>query len=243
VDAHRIDVLDEADSDLLSLGVADDLQLQFFPAQNGFLDEDLVDEAGGQPPAGDRSQLLDVEDGAAAGAAHGVGRTDDDRVPELLRDLLRFVDAVGNLAARHLDLESRHRVLEGLAVLASLDGIDFHADDLDAVLIEHARGRQFGGEIEPGLAAEIGQQGIRPLDLDDLRDSLQCEGLDVRRIGHAGVGHDGGRVGVDQHDLVAERAQGLAGLGAAVVELTGLADHDRAGTDDQDFLDVGALGH
>ena len=32
-------------------------------------------------------------------------------------------------------------------------------------------------------------------------------------------------------------------LGARVVELAGLADHDRTAADDQDRLQVGALGH
>ena len=57
-----IDVLDEADGDLLALGVADDLQLQLLPAEDGFLDQDLSDEAGGQSPAGDGPQFLDVVD-------------------------------------------------------------------------------------------------------------------------------------------------------------------------------------
>ena len=39
---------------------------------------------------------------------------------------------------------------------------------------------------------------------------------------------------VDQDDLVALLAQRLAGLGAGVVELAGLADDDRPGADDQD---------
>jgi hypothetical protein len=47
--AHGVDVLDEADGDHLVLGVADDLQLQLFPAQHRFLDEDLVDQAGAMP--------------------------------------------------------------------------------------------------------------------------------------------------------------------------------------------------
>ena len=69
------------------------------------------------------------------------------------------------------------------------------------------------------------------------------ERLDVGGVGHARVGHDRGRVGVDQHDLVAERAQGLAGLGAGVVELAGLADDDRPGADDHDLLYVLAPRH
>lgn len=56
-----------------------------------------------------------------------------------------------------------------------------------------------------------------------------------------GVGHDGGRVGVHEDDLVALLAEGLHGLGAGVVELAGLADDDGAGTEDHDLLYVGAL--
>src|SRR3712207_8002169 len=42
-----------------------------------------------------------------------------------------------------------------------------------------------------------------------------------------GVGHDRRRVRVDEHDLVALLEQHLARLHARVVELRGLADHDR----------------
>ena len=69
------------------------------------------------------------------------------------------------------------------------------------------------------------------------------ERLDVGAVGDFRIGHDRGRVGVHQHDLVAVGAQRLAGLRAGIVEFAGLADDDRAGADDQDFLDVGALWH
>ena len=40
-----------------------------------------------------------------------------------------------------------------------------------------------------------------------------------------------------------EFAERLAGLGARVVELAGLADDDRSGADEEDLLEVGPLGH
>jgi hypothetical protein len=46
-----------------------------------------------------------------------------------------------------------------------------------------------------------------------------------------------------QNDAVTFLAQRLAGLGAGIVELAGLADDDGAGADDQDGLQVGAFGH
>src|SRR5699024_10061052 len=62
-------------------------------------------------------------------------------------------------------------------------------------------------------------------------------------VGEPRGGHDRGRVGVDEDDPQALLAQHPAGLGAGVVELRGLADHDRAGADDQDGRDIGATGH
>ena len=47
----------------------------------------------------------------------------------------------------------------------------------------------------------------------------------------------------DEDDAVALLAQRLAGLRTGIVEFAGLADDDRAGADDQDALDVGALAH
>ena len=43
-----------------------------------------------------------------------------------------------------------------------------------------------------------------------------------------GIGHDRGRVGVDQDHAVALCAQNAAGLGSRIVEFTGLTDNDRA---------------
>ncbi len=241
--AHGVHVLDEADGDHLVLGVADDFQLQLLPAEHGFLDEDLADHAGGEAAAGDDAQFLDVVDEPAAGAAQGVGRADDHRVAEFGGDLLRLLDAEGRRALRHVDAQALHRFLEDDAVLALLDGVGLDADDAHAVFGQHAGLGELRGEVQAGLAAEVGQQGVGPLLLDDLGQRLHGERLDVGHVRHAGIGHDRGRVGVHQHDLVAERAQGLAGLGAGIVELAGLADHDRAGADDQDFLDVISSGH
>jgi hypothetical protein len=58
-----------------------------------------------------------------------------------------------------------------------------------------------------------------------------------------GVGHDRRRVRVDEDDADALLAQDSAGLGTRVVELRGLPDDDRPGADDEDAVDVVALGH
>ena len=241
--AHGIHVFDEADGDHLVFGVADDFQLQFLPAEHRFLDEDLADHAGGQAAAGDHAELLDVVDETAARAAHGVGRSNDDGIADFGGDLFGLLDAERRCALRHVDPQPLHGFLEDDAVLALFDRVGFDADDADAVFGKHARLGELRGEVEAGLTAQVRQEGVGPFLLDDLRQGLHRQRLDVGGIRHAGVGHDGGRVGVDQHDLVAEAAQGLAGLGAGIIEFAGLSDDDGTGADDQYFLDVVASGH
>src|SRR5439155_21729187 len=107
----------------------------------------------------------------------------------------------------------------------------------------HAVAVQVHRGVQAGLAAQGGQQRVGPFLLDDLGHDLPGDRLDVGAVGRGRVGHDGRRVGVDQDDLVALLAQRLAGLGAGVVELARLADDDRAGADEEDLLQVGALWH
>src|SRR5579863_8764359 len=78
---------------------------------------------------------------------------------------------------------------------------------------------------------------------DDLFDVLACERLDVSTVGQLGIGHDGGRIRIDQHHLIALLPESLASLCAGVVELGRLADDDGAGADHQDFLNVISAWH
>jgi hypothetical protein len=118
VHAHRVDVLDEADGDHVTGGVANDLELELLPAEHRLLDEDLADPARLQSACRDGTQVLDVVDEPAAGAAHRVGRTDDHRVPEPCGDLLGSLDGRDRGREGHLDPETVHRLLEGETVLA-----------------------------------------------------------------------------------------------------------------------------
>src|SRR5438132_1371797 len=79
--------------------------------------------------------------------------------------------------------------------------------------------------------------------LHPLTDPIVGHGLDVGPVGELRVGHDRGGVGIHQDHRVALLLQGLDRLRARVVELRGLADHDRAGAEEQDALEVSPLGH
>ena len=94
------------------------------------------------------------------------------------------------------------------------------------------------GKGEPGLAAKGGEDGVWAFFLDDALDRLQGQRLDVDVVGHGFVGHDGSRIGIDQHNLIAEFSQCLARLCSRIIELTRLSDNDWTGTDNQYFVNV-----
>ena len=241
--AHGVEVLDGAHDDAVAGVVTHDLHLVLFPALDGLLDQHLVGGRELQALAHDGDELLVGVSDAAAGAAEGKARTQHAGIAHALGDGLGVGHAVGIARVRDLQANLGHGLVKELAVLAALDSGQVAANHLDAVLVERAVLCQLDGGVQTSLAAQRGQQRVRALFLDYALDKLGGDGLDIGAVGKTRVGHDGRRVGVDQDDLKAILLEHLAGLGAGVVELTGLANNDGARTNDEDALDVSTFRH
>ena len=241
--AHRVKVLDRADDDAVVRLVADHFHLVFLPAEQAFLDQQFAGRRSLETALADLDKLFLVVGDATAGTAHREGWADDRRKADHGLHLLRLFHRVRNGRTGRAKTDLGHRRLELLAVLSLVDGFTRSADHFDAELFEHAMLGQVERTVQRRLAAHGRQQRVRALLLDDLLDDFPGNRLDVGDIGHFRVGHDRGRIGVDQNDLITLFAQRLAGLCAGVVEFAGLTDDDRAGTDDEDALYVCTLGH
>ena len=74
--------------------------------------------------------------------------------------------------------------------------------------------RQFAGDVECGLAPHSGEQRTRPFLFEDLCDGVGQQRFDVNDVRHFGVVLNGGRVGIDENDLVAVFTQRSHGLRA-----------------------------
>ncbi len=153
--------------------------------------------------------------------------------PVDLEDLLRLVDVRGEAALRDLEPDPGHGLLEELAVLAHLDRAAARADEPHAEPVEDAAAGELDREVERRLPAHGGQQRVRPLPLEDRLHRLRGERLHVGPVRVLRVRHDGGRVRVDERHPQALLLEDLDGLGARVVELAGLPDHDRPRADHQ----------
>ena len=248
VHAHRIDVLDRADDDAIVRLVADDLHLEFLPAEHALLDEHLVGWRGVDAALDDLDEFVAVVGDAAAGAAHREARADDRGQADVLERGERLAQRLDVMRARRLQADLGHRLAEQFAILGLVDRLGGRADHLDVILLQHAHFLQAERAVERGLPAHGRQQreaaGDRIALLgDDLGDDLRRDRLDIGPVRRLRIGHDRGGVGIDEDDSIALRAQRLARLRARIVELAGLADDDRARADDEDRRDVGAFRH
>ncbi len=237
--AHRIEVLDRADDDAIVLLVAHHLHLELFPAQHRFLDQDFVGGGGVDAALDDLDELrLGVGD-AAAGAAHGEGRPDDRGQADRVERAQRVGQVLGLDRARRLQADAGHGLAETAAVLRLVDGVSGSADHLDVEFRQCPLFAQAQRAVQRGLAAHGGQERKAAGDdvaflFDDPGDDFGRDRLDIGGVRQFRIGHDRGRIGIDENDAVALVLQRFHRLGAGIVEFAGLPDHNGAGADDQD---------
>ena len=241
--ANRVDVFHVTDRNRVALGVAHDLVLDFLPAGDTLLDQNFIHTRVHNAGRGDLTQLLPRVGDAAACAAERVRRTDDDRQADFPGKLDRVLHRVDDLGCDAWLADLFHRVLEHLAVLGLGNGLGLRAEELDTHLVKKAALAQLHGEVQASLAAEVGQQAVRALLLDDLLHRFDGQRLDIDLIGHGLIGHDGRGVGVYEHDLQTFLAQRAAGLRARVVKLGRLADDDRTGAQHHNLMNILAQRH
>ena len=247
--AHRVDILDGADDDAIVVLVADDLHLEFLPAKHRFLDQHRVDRRRGQAALHQFLEFVLVIGDAAAGAAHGEGRTDDRRQLDVIQRQHGLFQRPDLTRPRAFQADLVHRLAEPLAVFRLVDDVGVGADHLDIQQVQHAALFQLQRGVQRRLTAHGRQQHqlfvrmFLALALQDLGDHLGRDRLDIGRIRRFRVGHDRRRVRIHQHDAVAFLLQRLAGLRARIVEFAGLTDHDGAGPDDHDGVDICTFGH
>ena len=154
--------------------------------------------------------------------AEDVRRADEHRVADLARGGERLVRALDGRPRRAADAEVARERAEQLPVLGEVDRRVRRAEDPVAGRLDVAR------EPERRLPAELRHDAVRPLAVEDGEHLLGRERLEVEAVGRVVVGRDGLGVAVDHHRLVAERAERLHGVDAAVVELDPLTDPVRA---------------
>jgi len=243
MDAHGVYILNETNGDHLVFGVADHLEFQLLPPQHRLLDKYLVDETDRKTPACHHAEFLHIIDHTTADAPHGIGWAHHHRVTQSGSHLLGILHRIDGRAASHLNTQGIHHLLKGNPVLPLLDGVGVHTDYLHTILFKDSLFIKQQRKVQRRLSAQVGQQRIRPFLADDLFQGILIQRLDIGDVGHLRVGHDGGRIGVDQHDLIPQGTERFARLRSGVIKFTCLSNDDRSRPDDQYLANVISLRH
>ena len=243
VDSDGVEVFHVADGDAVVSAVADDFEFDFLPAGDAAFDQDLADQAVLQAFRADIVQFLIIVGNTAARAAQGIGRTDDERIADLVGKFRGSRDRLHDGALRDGLMQFLHRLLEEFPVFSLHDAGDLRAQELHIVFFQDAQLIQFHGKVQADLAAQGCQQGIRAFLGNDAFQEFHVQRFHIDAVGDMDIRHDRGRVGIDEDDFQAFFLEGPAGLRTGIVEFSGLTDDDRAGTDDHDFLYILFLWH
>ena len=150
---------------------------------------------------------------------------------------------MGHLGLRAFQPDLIHRVAEFQAVFRLFDDVSLRANHLNIIFRQYAGLFERQRTIQRRLSAHGRQNRVGAFFGDDQFHHFWRDRLHISGVGQIGVGHDGGRVGIDQNDPVALFLQRLTGLHARIVKFTGLPDHNGACPDDQNGFQVCAFRH
>ena len=243
VNAHGVEVFDGAHDDAVIGLVADYFHLKLFPAQQRFFNQQLGGGRSLQPTAANGFKFFGVVSHAATCAAQREARANYNGKAYGFLYIPRLSHVVRYARACRTQTNARHGIFELEAVFSLVNYFGCSTNKLDLVFMQHAVAPQVQRTIECCLPAHGGQNGIGALFGNDFLDRLPGNGLNVSYIGCGRVGHDGGRVAVNQNNAVTLFAQSPAGLHARIIKLACLPNNDGAGSDNQNTFDVLTFWH
>ncbi|GFI61410.1 hypothetical protein IMSAG049_00569 [Clostridiales bacterium] len=134
---QRIDIFNKTHGDDIVVRIPHYFQFQFFPAEDGFLHQNLAHQAGLQPSGTHHLQLILIIHKTAAGTAHGVCRAKNHRIPQFLSNRKRFFHRISNLTAGHLNPQIVHGLFKFYAVFSALNSIHLYTDNFDIIFIQN----------------------------------------------------------------------------------------------------------
>ena len=193
---HGINVFNRTDDNCVIGCVAHDLHFKFFPAQQRFVDQNLIHRAGIKPGLAKMFIIFAIERHTTASAPKRKRRADNGRQPDMLQRVETFLHGIGNHRFGVFQTQPIHRLAKQLSVFRHLDGRTLCADHLDTKLIQNAHLFQRQRRVQPRLPTHGWQQRIRSLFFNYPSHHFRRDRLDICGVCQSRVRHDGGRIRV-----------------------------------------------
>ena len=184
MNAHRVQIFHVADGNGRIVGVAHNLVFDLFVALDALFNQYLMHRGQFECVFQHRAAVIFVLREAAACAAQCECRSQHDRVADLLRDPQSVLDRVRDVGGKDRLTERFAELLEQLAILCTLNAAAFRSQQLGAALGKHAFLFKLHRQIQPGLATDAGQDGVRPLIANDFGDIFERQRLHIHLVGN-----------------------------------------------------------
>ena len=243
VNAHGVEVFDRAHNNAVIRFVADDFHFVLFPTQQRFFNQKLVGRRGLKPALTNRLKLFRVIGDTAARSTQGKAWANDSRKAQGFLDSPRLFHAVRDTRTGRTQSDFGHGIFELEAVFGLVNRLRRRTDQFHFVFFKNAVVPKIQGAVQRRLPAHGGKNGIWFFFGNNFLNGLPGNGFNVGDVCRGWVGHDRGRIAVDENDLVALLAQGFTGLNAGVIKLAGLSNNDRSSANDQDAFNIGTFWH
>ena len=203
--------------------------------------EEAVDEDGSVRSYADSSihvnshHLVIVNDLHSA-SAENVGRTNHNRIADLVCDSDSLVSVYSHACLRHRNAQLVHHSAEVVSVLSKVDGLRSCTEDIYAVLL------QVVCKVERSLSAELSDNANGLFLLVDSENVLKSKGLEIELIRCIIVSRNCLGVAVYDNGLKAQLLQSKCSVNAAVVEFDTLTNSVGTAAKDHDLWLFGAYG-
>ena len=130
-----------------------------------------------------------------------------------------------------------------LSVLGTFDCFYIRTQKLHPVVLQSPVPGEHHGKRQPCLSAKPGKQSVRSLLFNNSAKRLRRQRFKVDGIGQLFVRHNGSRIGIDQNSLNPLLLQDATGLGAGIIKLRRLPDHNRSRADNENLPNILIPGH
>ena len=147
MDAHWIEVLDGADNNTVTCGIAHDLHLNLFPALDGLLYQHLVLWGKQEALFNNLYKLFWGMCNAAARTTKGEAWANDHGISQVSDNTLSVFHGVSDVCTSNLQANVLDCLAEELTVLTGTNGLQVTADDLNVVLVKNARLAKADGAV------------------------------------------------------------------------------------------------
>ena len=190
MNAHWIEVLDGADNNTVTCGIAHDLHLNFFPTLDGLLYQHFMLWRKQETLLNNLYKLFWGMCNATARATKSEAWANNHGISQISNNTLGVFHGVSDVCASNLQANVLDCLAEELAVLTGTNGLQVAADDFDVVLVKNARLAKANGAVQSSLSTHVRQKRVRTLALNDAGHRLNDDWLNVGSICSFWICHD-----------------------------------------------------